>query len=548
MWAMSVNSWAQNLENPDSKDNIARRDAEKTEINDLNNAKFEEKEYWKNIQDLLTPLLDLNNSWEWITQSDINNIEKRVKLKYKWEEDFDLQAAISETILGKETAMGKNSLVFDNGPKVENANSMVDFKQETSKYAENISQNINFEWFNSEETKASNKLFNGWDNITKKEINQTPIDQEIDAVMMEGIKEIDSVAKEKIITEPVSQKNNVEVNEIYNDKTESVLSSVRWDFNSTMNPETIVEESTVEKPNTEEVVNEQFSKLSEHTINDPKTSVMNRMVESWELSAETNQVIIDTVENDWDFNEEFNKSIDNNDELSKIESTLKLIPKNADSVPVNNISSFKQDFPDFADIAINWIEATNVEPSEIPSGAEISAYENIAENYIKIWNNPEDKEKNYSTAIKTAGANLLKNDTVIKRDTIEFKQALNNIHTGNIEQQFEWLVSLISIKETEKTDNAAKWRKIEKRSKNSTNTRLKLTKELNKLREEFTILKEASSSENLQRRIDLGKRWKAIQKLLKKEKPKSWDIITAGVLDKNKSKSEDGIEKYPAVI
>ena len=76
MWADSTHDWANNVENIDSKQNIARRDEEKEKTNNANNEKFDSKGFWKDIHDLLSPLLDIQDKW--ITENDLQNIIKRV--------------------------------------------------------------------------------------------------------------------------------------------------------------------------------------------------------------------------------------------------------------------------------------------------------------------------------------------------------------------------------------------------------------------------------------------------------------------------------------
>ena len=493
MWANWIHDWANNPDNLDSTAKVQRRATEKTELNNENDAKFKDKWYWEKIQTILSPLLSNEETWPWITDTDIKNIEKKVKIKYKWEDNFDLKSAITEKILWKVWPLWWSVFVFENWPKVENSAWYKQFQQETVEYAKDMYNNINFEGFNSEESKAIEHLDSVWRNQWAITAND------------EQKWEKELPAKETVLPEKY-------------DSVEAAPDSCKKAVWETCD--------TVKGLIDEQFIDENFKQLSSHTINDPRTSVMGRLVESWELSNETNEAINQNIANDWEFDKKFEKTVSNRKDLTKLQNTLKLIPESKDAVPVKNITSFKEDFPDLADIAINWDEATSLGDWEKLDSSEISAYGHISENYIKIWDSPEDKAKNYSTAIKTAGANLLKNDTVIKRDTVEFKAALNSIHSDNPERQFEWLSSLISIKETEKIDNAAKWAKISKRSKNSTKTRLKLTEDLDKIREEFTALKKVASSENLQKRKDLWERWREIQELLKKDTPKWWEAMS----------------------
>jgi len=295
--------------------------------------------------------------------------------------------------------------------------------------------------------------------------------------------------------------------------------------------EKIVEERELKenKQNPEEKIRENYENLtSEININNPENSVLNRLVESWKLTGETNEIIEINIETNWTLDKDLKESITNKDDLSIIENTLKQIPENRDSIPVDNLYNFKKDFPELSDIAINWVEAKWIKKWEEPESKEILAYRYIWENYIKIWDNPEDKDKNYSTAIKTASANILKNNTIKDKDSIAFQQAILNIHWENKEKQFEWLTSLIWIAEKEKNENWAIANKLKLK------TKPKLKEQLENLKAEYKVLEKNKNNDieyyNI-RKKEIIKEWNKIQELLK-EKPKSWEVMWWTKLDK----------------
>ncbi len=483
-----LHSWA-NIENLDAKlESNKQRDNEKqdNEQNLLIKWQF-------NLLDDIIKLKD--NLALLVSPEESEQIQGRLFTKYKSNiNEFDFETSLDEVFFGKKKDINPYGYkwislewldrkeIFDKvkSPKIIQENKQIN----TAPNKETVKQETknNYEWFDTKSSKAIAGLLG----------TKTASSEKLNAKLPENY---DSVERA-----PDSCKKAV------------------WETCDTVSG----------LVNSEEIINEKFDKLSEHTINDPKTSIMNRLVESWELSGETNEAINNNIASDGEFDNKFEKSLKNTDDISKIQWKLKLIPKSQKAVPVQNISSFKEDFPDLADIAINWNKETPIEGKEEFNSHEISAYSHISENYIKIWDTPEDREKNYSTAIKTASANLLKNDTVIKRDTVAFKQSLNNIQSWNAEQQFEWLVSLISIKETDKTDNAAKWRKLGKISR--TSTKAKLQTELTQLEKEYTELQKTTSDEWKERIKEISKRWREIQNLLKKE-VKQWEATSLAMWD-----------------
>jgi len=271
--------------------------------------------------------------------------------------------------------------------------------------------------------------------------------------------------------------------------------------------------------NKTETINAQYEELNEERdINNPQISVLNRLAKGWKLSVETKEIIDITINENLKIDNDFYESIENSNEKKVIKDTLKLIPENKEAIPVDNLYNFKQDFPDLSDIAINWKDSKHIKEWEDISEYDILAYEFIWENYIKIWDNTEDKRKNYSTAIKTASANILKNNKTIDRNTDTFKQAILDIHSENKEKQFEWLSKLIEIKEENNTEIWAIASKLKTKPKS------KLEDQLKNLKAEFNH-KINNSTLTKNRQKEIIEEWDKINELLSEE-PKWWDVMS----------------------
>lgn len=108
-----------------------------------------------------------------------------------------------------------------------------------------------------------------------------------------------------------------------------------------------------------------------------------------------------------------------------------------------NLEEFLKDFPEIESKEKTWLEE--------------DLYNKIWKNYIKIedW----ERDKDYSTAIKTTANEIKNNFKNIPTDSVTYKKSLEKINSTNIEEQFEWLHSLYLL--AVKIDWVS-WSKMEK--------------------------------------------------------------------------------------
>jgi len=216
-----------------------------------------------------------------------------------------------------------------------------------------------------------------------------------------------------------------------------------------------------------------------------------------------------------------NKSYDNKVDLSKITwlENISIIEEYFNKVDTadklgkdnKNYENFIKDFPDYKN---EWNNN---------DGLENAIFSIIGRNYIKVeWTNlPADisKEKSLLNAIETSANKIDFYSKNTPKDSQTYKNAIKNIHSGNVEKALEWFDSLYILVFSNEWITWAwmeKWKKALKKSIDSRKSKIQEKIELIEQQIQSWKLSDIEKNENIEELNNLKEEGKEIEK---------WDIF-----------------------
>lgn len=276
--------------------------------------------------------------------------------------------------------------------------------------------------------------------------------------------------------------------------------------------------------------------------------VLKRFLDKGMIDEKVFSDIFNDINNDWEI--DFDKFDLGENEL-KIQEILKKIPKDEkkwegdlskeslnNKQEDENKETFYKDFPEIKKTVDNQDEK---DENKLKMNV---IYEKVWKNYIKIdsWNinnneknenqNKEDKEKDYSLAIKTTANQEINKTKNLNKDSETYKKAIELVNWWEtIEKQLEWLKKLYSYiywnewkySKTKNTEN-----KDEDKKEKLSPEQIILKKEYDEINKK--IKKEWEKPELLKQREDIIKKAQLLEK--NKETPNINWIIWWGKQDK----------------
>jgi len=265
-----------------------------------------------------------------------------------------------------------------------------------------------------------------------------------------------------------------------------------------------------EQENTQEQVNN--SELNNQTKQNKYLPVINRLLESWEITGETYNILLDnSEENFWSL--DVANLVINQDQKTLVEWLVESLNNNSKE----NILKFSWDiamleeFEDYDTYINDW---------KIDEPILNMIWENYIEIPEKNWS--IDKTKDILTAVKTTKSDLLNKYTNINQDCQTYITAINNIENWNLKLALEWINSLYVLW----ASNA--WKLAKKETIKYTGKRKEQLK--NKAEEITNALVEAKQNNNEKEIKKLNSQKKDI--IVEAKEIDSWDIFEAGDFDK----------------
>ncbi len=260
--------------------------------------------------------------------------------------------------------------------------------------------------------------------------------------------------------------------------------------------------------------------------NSKYSSLIIRLYETWKIQKDTKNILL-------------SEDLDNVDNISKIEwindkneiKSINTVFEKVKNKP-KNLQHFQKEINILKDK--QYLKGFDLEIKDWKYDSEVLNM--IWWNYIEFPNseNKKEREKDLSVAIELTKNEIERRYTNFSRESESYRVAINNIKSGVLEKQMEWIKTLYVLASSRAWELSQK-----KLDKYITKREEKIISEYQKLNKEFDILEAQKTTEKINnRKKEINQRiieiWNEANEI------EAWDIFKAWKLDQ---KDESGIEK-----